>query len=163
MDRRYPRSSTSDIRGTLEAWLDYEREGVVHKARGVSDAAGAISPLASGTSITGLVGHLAIVEDYWFEIAMGTGGDLPSDARFEAAWATTPASSLDDAIEEFEAACARSRNVQSKVETLDQRAAHPRMPDVTYGWVLTHMIEETARHLGHIDVLRELSDGTVGQ
>ena len=60
-----------------------------------------------------------------------------------------------------EAACATSR-ATAAAHALDDVAPHFRMGEVSLRWIYVHMIEETARHAGHADILRELIDGTAG-
>ena len=59
-------------------------------------------------------------------------------------------------------ACARSREVVAQAGSLDQTVPHPRAGEMDLRWLLVHMVEETARHNGHADVIRELLDGTTG-
>jgi uncharacterized damage-inducible protein DinB len=163
MDRPYPSAAHKEIRRTLEQWLDYERDGVTTKVRGISDGEAALSPVHSGTSITGLLTHLAVVEDYWFTAGLLTGVDLPTDEQFDEAWADALKVPLETASAMYQAACDRSRGVQRELASLDQLAVHEQLSQFDYAWVLVHMIEETARHLGHLDILRELCDGATGQ
>jgi hypothetical protein len=59
-------------------------------------------------------------------------------------------------------ACTRSREVVAQAGSLDQTVPHPRAGEMDLRWLLVHMIEETARHNGHADIIRELIDGTTG-
>jgi hypothetical protein len=162
VDREYPEAAEKDPRTTLESWLDYEREGVVVKARELADADGAASPVDSGTSITGIVRHLANVERGWFAGAMQPGTTRPEPV-FKDAWRVSPPPSLSEAVAGYEAACEQSRAIQREIRSLEQAAPNDEAAGLDYIWVLTHMIEETARHLGHLDLLRELRDGSTGE
>jgi len=161
VDREYPKAITQDPRAALEEWLEFQRRGVVEKVSGLADAAAAAAPVASGTTVSGVVRHLANVETWWFQGAMGGSTEVPAKI-FEDAWSVTATTSLDEAIAAYLSACDKSRDVQRGVSSLDQQAAHAAVMDLDYCWVLAHMVEETARHLGHLDVLRELQDGAVG-
>ncbi|MFI5045081.1 MAG: DUF664 domain-containing protein, partial [Acidimicrobiales bacterium] len=113
--------------------------------------------------------HLALDEDAWFTYRFADGGSPPP-------WDTAPLdvdddwdfhSAKDDSVEEvlelYAAACDRSRAVTAAATgDLDTPAA-VEWADFTLRWVLVHMLEETARHMGHIDILRELIDGRTGE
>jgi hypothetical protein len=85
------------------------------------------------------------------------GADTDPDAEFR----LEPGDSVEQLVTEYEQACALSRATAATL-TLDDAAPHPRMGQVSLRWVYVHMIEETARHAGHADILRELIDGTTG-
>lgn len=68
---------------------------------------------------------------------------------------------LADSVAAYQAACERSRAITA-AHQLDDLGADPERPPFTLRFVLLHLIEETARHLGHLDVLREHLDGTTG-
>jgi hypothetical protein len=61
----------------------------------------------------------------------------------------------------YDAACARSREIAAKFE-LDYMVPQEELGQVSLRWIYAHMIEETARHAGHADILRELTDGATG-
>jgi uncharacterized damage-inducible protein DinB len=125
----------------------------------------------SSLTIAGLVKHLTLVEDKWFTERFGglgagqwQGIDWDGDPDWEFR------SAADDEPEEllgwYRAACARSRAVADAAASLDDRSVEvdPRAgTPFTLRWVLLHMLEETARHIGHLDLLRELADGTTGE
>jgi hypothetical protein len=64
-------------------------------------------------------------------------------------------------IEGYERACAASRQVAARF-SLDDSVPHARMGMVSLRWIYVHMIEESARHVGHADILREQTDGATG-
>lgn len=68
---------------------------------------------------------------------------------------------LDRLVTAYEEACEESRTIAAS-HTLDDDVRHRRMGAVSLRWIYLHMTEETARHAGHIDILRELLDGTTG-
>jgi hypothetical protein len=161
VDREYPKATAEGPRAALEEWLEFQRQGVVEKVSGLADADAASSPVPSGTSVCGVVRHLANVETWWFQGAMQGATEVPARI-FEDAWAVRSTTSLAEAIDAYVSACERSRDVQRTVTSLGQPLVHAAVVDLDYCWVLTHMVEETARHLGHLDVLRELNDGATG-
>jgi hypothetical protein len=105
------------------------------------------------------------VERGWFETSfLGAPSDkIPTadgDPLAQGRPTNTPLASL---LDDYEAQCARSREIVA-AHDLDQLEAYapPGLELVSLRWILGHMIEETARHLGHLDALRELADGSTG-
>jgi len=155
---------------TLGGFLDFLRATVHHKCAGLTDEQAAESPLGSLTSPIGLVRHLADVERYWFGAVIGA---VPSE-EVGYRWSTGPGAgedgaefrleggaSLAEALEDYAAACASSRAILAGREGDDEaRGARERR---SVRWVLIHMVEETGRHLGHLDAVTELIDGRTGE
>jgi hypothetical protein len=148
-----------DERQILVEFLDYLRESVIVKAGGVAEEQARTPGVPSGTSLLGLVKHLTRVEVVW--LRFGFAGEkvwVPDDAL-------TPDDTRDRLIADYRAAIARSNEIVAACDDLDARAARkvvaPEHP--TLRWILVHMVEETARHAGHADILREQVDGTVGR
>ena len=153
----------------LAEYLDWYRAGVVEKVHGLDHEQLHRELVPSGTTLGGLVKHLAGVEDYWFQSVLlgveelepwsSAPWDDDVDWDFHSAVDHTP----DELIALYLASCERSRVAADGI-ALDNPAANGREdlhPDLR--WILVHMIEETARHLGHLDILRELTDGATGQ
>jgi uncharacterized damage-inducible protein DinB len=156
-----------DERSTLITFLDYARATVVAKCEGLSDEDARRAPLATSPlmTVSGLVNHLRWNEHYWFEV-MFLGGedrgpwtDEDPDAEFTASLALP----LAQVVEEYQA---QSRRVDELIAdiALDERSkgADSKGNHLTLRWVIGHMTEETARHNGHLDILRELIDGATG-
>ncbi|HEX6445898.1 MAG TPA: DinB family protein [Streptosporangiales bacterium] len=150
-------------RETLEAFLDDYRAAVVRKAGGASEADARRRLVPSATTLGGVVKHLRWVEHAWFQtgLAQRPESDLPPRPSGEDEFRLGPDETLAGMIGEYEAECARSR------ETAARYALDDWFPDEGLGrcslrWLYLHLIEETARHAGHIDILREQLDGTVG-
>jgi hypothetical protein len=158
VDRGYPKTAAEGTKSTLEAWLDYLRDGVLIKVHGLSDADASRTLVQSETTVTGIVRHLANVERWWLSCVMA---DEHTSAVFEHEWSVDATTSLSDAADAYEAACDEGRRVQFATATLEDAALHQGFEELNYGWVLGHLVEETARHLGHLDLLRELIDGSV--
>jgi uncharacterized damage-inducible protein DinB len=152
-EARYTLTGPTDERVLFDTFLDTFRQSLIGKVEGVSDEDAARPGVASGTSLLWLVQHMVLVEQNWFtRVLQGT--DL------ERQW-PTPDEPLADAVARYQAACDRSRAIAAGVD-LDQVAANPDRP-YTLRWIMLHMIEETARHAGHADILREQLDGTTGE
>jgi uncharacterized damage-inducible protein DinB len=159
--------ATWDERATLLAMLQYTREIAAAKCRGLSAANASATPLPTSplTSIGGVVNHLRWVEHSWIENRFVGGPDLgpwtteEPDKEFSDG-AERP---LADVLAGYVEQAARTDAIIATLD-LDDRSQTPlrsgELP--TLRWVLLHLIEENSRHNGHLDILRELADGTVG-
>jgi uncharacterized damage-inducible protein DinB len=157
-DHRTP-WTIGDERETLLAFLDYLRTAVVRKVDRLPDALARRSPVGSGTSLLGLVKHLTRVEVAWFH--WGFAGDdvrVPEDAL-------SAADSVDAVVGGYRAAVAASNRIVDACPDLSTRCrrALAAPEPMTLRWVLVHLVEETGRHAGHADILREQLDGSVGR
>lgn len=168
-ERAFPHAvHAADERTTLTQLLDWYREGVVGKVRGLAPHLARAVPGTSDTSVAGLVKHLALVEDSWFHERFAghpvrvewAGVDWEADRDWE--FHSALDDELDDLIRLYEQACERSRAVTAAHE-LDEIGADTSRREFTLRFALVHLLEETARHLGHLDVLRELLDGQTGE
>ncbi|WP_428963634.1 DinB family protein [Micromonospora fluostatini] len=155
---------TGDERSVLESFLDFHRAVVLRKLRGVSETDATHRLLPSATTLAGLVKHLTLVERNWFSALLAPGpGDvyLTSEEDAAASFALADGDTVERLAAAYEAQCARSREVAARFD-LGHVVPHPQLGEVSLRWVLVHMIEETARHAGHADILRELTDGSTG-
>lgn len=157
----------ADERTMLTSWLDWHRATVGAKCAGLSPQLSSAAPLPTSpmTTIGGIVSHLRWVEAFWFETVML---DQPDRAPYsqedpDAEWRVGSTRPLDELLDEYETQCRRSREITAKLELGNSSRSLPGLGRPTLRWVLVHMIEETARHNGHLDVLRELADGTTGE
>jgi hypothetical protein len=91
----------------------------------------------------------------------GVDWDSDPDWEFRTATAMEP----EDLRRRYRDACDRSRQAAAKADSLDQLSAFKGDDgwQFTLRWVLLHLIEETARHAGHADLIREAIDGAVGE
>ncbi|HVF06797.1 MAG TPA: DinB family protein [Frankiaceae bacterium] len=153
----------ADERTTLNAYLDFQRATSLMKVEGVTDEQARWSPVPSGTSLLGLVRHLTYVERWWFAYLLGGIDDhvpwLADDG--DDGFRVPPETTLTDVVAAYETECARSRAVFASV-SLDHLTREP-APGRSARRVAVHMVEETARHVGHADLIRELVDGQVGE
>lgn len=155
-----------DEKATLLGYLDWHRATLLTKVEGLTDEQAKWSPVPSGTSLFGLVAHLAMVERWWFTAVMADADevDFPwTDDDPDADWRGPEGATLADVVRLYEEECERSRAVTADVD-LDavmstRRARHTRNARE----IVVHMVEETARHNGHADILRELLDGVTGE
>ncbi|MEU4117154.1 DinB family protein [Kitasatospora sp. NPDC028055] len=155
---------TGGEKESLHTALDRHRDVVVWKVQGLDDEQLRRPMTPSGTSLLGLVKHLAGAELGWFRETFGREtGPLPFDLDAD--------ESSDMRIEPHESTAevlafyARARAAADEViEELDLESTGTSWSGrtVSLRWVLIHMATETARHAGHLDILRELTDGATG-
>src|SRR5437762_688579 len=155
-----------DERTQLTGWLDLQRAAVSFKCESVSDenAHRALLPSSPRMSIASVVSHLRWVEHRWFEYGMlGEPDRSPATADTPHAEWLVVDMQLADLVDAYEQQCQRSREIVTLLDlgTMSERPGALQRP-VSLRWVLAHMIEETARHVGHLDALRELTDGVTG-
>src|SRR5215467_2170083 len=156
--------STGSERLVLEAFLDFHREVLVSKADGISENEARRRRLPSKTTLAGLVKHMIGVERGWFQEVLG--GRKPEDigpnvGGGDESWELAENETVSSLIEEYQQTCEQSRQTATRF-ALDDAVPQPDMGQVSLRWIYVHMIEETARHAGHADILRELTDGAAG-
>ena len=151
---------------TLAGFLDYHRATLLWKLEGLDDEQLRRAMVPSGTSLLGLVKHLAYVERSWFQgVWAGQEVSFPwTKEDPDADWRIEPDETTGDVLALYDGECDRSREIVAVASSLDEAVVHPRWKEeVSRRWILVHMIEETARHVGHADILREQLDGAVGE
>jgi uncharacterized damage-inducible protein DinB len=154
-------------REALCTFLDMQRNALTRKLDGLTDAQARSAPTVSPLSLLGLLKHSAIWERRWFQVVL-------EGRLFEGEWPQAPlddtnaedfALGPDDTVAHWRAyydeQVAESRRIAT-TRSLDTLCARPEAADRTLRWVLLHMIEETARHAGHADIIRETLDGSTG-
>ena len=150
------------------SWLQYHRDTLAMKCAGLSPAqlcARSVPP--STMSLVGLVRHMAEVERNWFRrLLAGEGDDTTgpiyySDASPDGDFDDIDPTTVDEAMTTWRAECDRADAIVVDLD-LDATRESPRRGVISVRWVLTHMIEEYARHNGHADLLRERIDGATG-
>ena len=161
-------AAVANERTTLEALLDYCRDAIKAKLRGVSEEDARRRLVPSQTTLGGLIKHLARVEVSWFQHRLGQipVEDLPLLSRAiedpESDFRVEEEDTVEALIARYEEQCARSREIAAHHE-LDDVVPHPVLGEVSMRWIVIHMIQETARHAGHADILREQIDGSTGE
>ena len=148
----------------MTAFLDYHRATLLMKIDGVSDADLRRPMTPSGTSLLGMVKHLAYVEQGWFQRTfLGREVSVPwTDDDPDADFRIEPHESTQEIIDLYQRQCQTSREIVASA-SLDDLAAREKRKDFSLRWIMVHMIEETARHNGHADILREMIDGVTGE
>jgi hypothetical protein len=158
--------STSNERDALAGFLDRQRNALVRKVRGVSDADARRAPTASSLSLLGLLKHSTVWESRWFE-GVVAGRPLPDgwpehespipDEDFLVGDGDT----VEQWVARYEEAAEMSRQIVAAM-ALDDSCVRTDIIDCNLRNVLLHLIEETARHAGHADLIRETLDGSRG-
>jgi uncharacterized damage-inducible protein DinB len=163
-DNRPEPPSTGGEREMLAGFLDFHRATLLWKLEGLDDEQLRRAMVPSGTSLLGMVKHLAYVERWWFQqVWAGQEVTYPwTDEDPDADWRVEPNETTAEVLALYNGECHRSREIVVAASSLDEIAKHPRR-ELNRRWILVHMIEETARHNGQADILREQLDGTVGE
>ncbi|MGH3262684.1 MAG: DinB family protein, partial [Trebonia sp.] len=164
-----PCSELNQPRAALCAFLDFHRDRVLHKLVGLGDQDLRRGVLPSGWSALELVHHLTHVERRWLQWGfLGEPVDDPfGDTDAAGRWRVAPADTADDVLRRYRATCARSRAIVAGA-ALDQVSRvggrfGPGDGRPALSWILVHLVQEYARHVGHLDAVRELLDGRVGE
>jgi uncharacterized damage-inducible protein DinB len=168
MERTDPQPAT-DEKTTLLQFLDFQRATLLLKAEGLDRQQLNQRLPSSSLTLAGLLKHLALVEDSWIQVRFA-GQPEPEP------WASAPgedpdwdfhSAAADDPQtlrELYRSACERSRQSIHDADVADLSAGLSREGHRwNLRWILTHLIEETSRHNGHADLLREAIDGSVGE
>ena len=157
----------ADERTQLVGWLDLQRSLVHWKCEGLSDqdAHRSLLPTSPLMTMAGVVSHLRWVENTWFEVLfLGEPGVGPQfDDEPEDAEMMVDDVSIERLLAQYDRQCVVSNEIIAAA-ALDDVGRHPDFTSAaaTLRWMLLHMVEETARHVGHLDLIRELLDGKKG-
>jgi uncharacterized damage-inducible protein DinB len=161
-------ASTPDLRRLLLDYLDFFRDVIADKLEGLTDEDLRTSVVPSGWAPAGLVNHLVNVERRWLQWGfMGDPIEDPwRDSAADRGWIVPDASSAE-LNELLAAAAVRTRSIVEAHELTEIAAVGGRFADRTSApqlqWILLHLIQEYARHVGHLDIARELIDGRTGE
>jgi uncharacterized damage-inducible protein DinB len=156
-DIKPPRLAGSEA-DTLRTLLQYQRDSLARKVAGLDEAAARRSPVGSGTSLLWLVKHMARAEVTWV-LHRFAGRDvvIPGDQLEPGDTVATVTAAYRQVWPLTDAAAFAGASLDELCRRQDAD------PPVSLRWVLMHLLEETARHAGHADILRELIDGRTGR
>ena len=163
-------AALTDERALLLAYLAQQRDGIRYAAYGLTDAQARLTPTASTLSIGGLLKHVATMERGWVDVVLHRPHPIaPSDAasRYAEGFRLLPHETLADAFADYTTVARDTEAVVRAIPNLHQAVPVPKgvpwfpaeVDAWTVRWVLLHLIEETARHAGHADIIRESIDG----
>lgn len=163
MEGTRPRPGQGSEREMLQGHLDYLRQTLIQKAEGLDREDAGRQLVPSQTTLLGIVKHSTDTQEWWFRVIMN-GEQIPltyyTPEDEYADWRIEPHNTVESVVAAFQAACVRA----------DEAVAPLSLDDITRGggyerslrWIYLDMIEELARHCGHADILRELTDGATG-
>ncbi|MFC5140205.1 DUF664 domain-containing protein [Actinomycetospora rhizophila] len=162
-----PTDARGDRGDVLVGYLDFFRERVVEKLRELPAAGTTRSGVPSGWSPLELAHHLRHVERRWLEWGfLGAAIDDPWADERDGRWAVPDGAGLEDVVAELRAQGERSRAVVAAHALEEVGQPGPRWrgaPPATLERILLHLVQEYARHLGHLDVVVELATGAAGE
>jgi hypothetical protein len=151
----FPHGSTDECELFLN-WLRNLRGAVLRKVEGIDDEQARWQPDGRLLPLIGVVHHLTKVEERWIDGGFyGAPLSRPDDELLN-----VDVLSLDAVIASYQP---RAEATERAIRGLSMDAPHSYGPDVDLRWVLLHLINETARHAGPADSVRELLDGVTGE
>lgn len=163
-EQRFADLQPASERAGLTERLDEERRAIVAQASDLSREELHARPLtATNLTIGRLVKHLAFNEDRWFQHKL-LGLELPEPWRsvpdhdvHEWSFHSADADDAEDLLALYDAACERSRSATAACASMDTLAASTSFDTkpVNLRWLIAHMIDETSRHAGHADMIRD--------
>ncbi|MPZ90578.1 MAG: DUF664 domain-containing protein [Actinobacteria bacterium] len=164
MRKRYGTPVAGTEKEVLTGFLDHYRATILAICEGLSDEDLRRPMVPSGTTLLGMIKHLAYVERGWFqETIAGDQVEYPFDADDpDADLRIERHDSTEEILDLYRSECSRSRRIIETVSLDDLVKGEERSADYNVRWVIVHMIEETARHAGHADIIREQLDGSTG-
>jgi uncharacterized damage-inducible protein DinB len=159
----------ADPKELLLGYLDFYRSVIARKLDGLTDAQLRGSPLPSGWTPLELLNHLVYMEARWVRWGFAA-EQLPDpwgDQDESDRWRVGPEDTAAGLLAAMDAGGARTRAIAAAAELTDVAAAGGRFAAgdrrPTLAWVLFHVLQEYARHAGHLDIARELLDGATGE
>ena len=155
----------ADEREGLLAFLSQQRDAVRLAAYGLTDEQARQAPTASTLSVGGLIKHCATTERGWMRVVLQRPHGVEDD--YEANFRLGPDETLADVLARYDEVAKETEAIVAGIADLGQPVPVPKgvpwYPDDidawSVRWVLLHLIEETARHAGHADIVREAVDG----
>ena len=156
-DQKPPRLEGNEWE-TLRALLQYQRTSLVRKVTGISEQEARQELVGSGTSLLWLVKHMARAEAIWIlRRFAGTDTVIPDDTLHSSDTTASAVATYEQMWPTVDAVVAGAVSLDESCRDVGDETP------VNLRWVLMHLLEETARHAGHADVLRELIDGQTGR
>jgi hypothetical protein len=154
-------SAPADEMTMARAWLEHLRKSAISKLDGLDDAQLRWKPAPTANSLGVILVHLGYAERLWFR-AIFAGEPMGMGWRWHMFDELPDGWLHDDIVAFYRTETAAADAVLDACDSFDAASRADFRP-TTLRWVMTHMIEETARHAGHMDITRELLDGTTGR
>jgi uncharacterized damage-inducible protein DinB len=157
----------ADERDGLLAYIAQQRDVIRIAAYGLTDEQARMAPTASELSVGGLIKHVATTERGWIDVVLQRPSPTAGESDYEANFRMGPDETLADVFALQDEVAAETERVIAGIDDLGQAVPVPQdapwfPKDVdawSVRWVLLHLIQETARHAGHADIVRESIDG----
>ncbi len=164
-----PSGELSDPRDLFLVYLDFYRDVIADKLRGLPVAELRTSRLPSGWTPLELLVHLVHMERRWLrwgfvgERVAEPWGDAGGDGR----WTVGEEVTLDELLARLSDEGTHTSRIVGLADLADLGAVGGRFQTEqdrpSLAWILFHVLQEYARHAGHLDIARELADGVVGE
>jgi Protein of unknown function (DUF664) len=162
---------TSDEKESLIGYLNQQRYVLHVAAYGLTDEQAAAAPTISALSVGGLLKHVAAVERFWMQVAVDEveqpGPEEAGADDYQSSFRLLACETLEQVLDDYAAAGAETDRIIRSFPDLSVGVAVPRgvpwfpadVDSWSIRWIVLHLIEETARHAGHADIVREALDG----
>jgi uncharacterized damage-inducible protein DinB len=162
-----PRGGTSDAAALFSRYLEFYRETVVRKTLSLSDEAQRASVLPSGWTPIELLNHLRYVELRWLEWGF-EGRDVgdPWGDRRDGRWQVGADTTLDELVAALDAQAARTAAIVESHDLDEVGQPSDRWDGAdpaSLERILFHILQEYARHVGHLDIVAEMAGGPTGE
>ena len=160
---RVPRpqeSTPADEMTMARNWLTHLRLSAIYKLEGLEDDQVRWKPAVTANSLGAVVVHLGYAERLWVRVVFA--GETMDMSWRQSMFIVPDRWSADDIVSFYRRETAAADRILDRARSLDLPSAGEIRP-TTLRWVVFHLLEETARHVGHMDITRELLDGTTGR
>jgi uncharacterized damage-inducible protein DinB len=160
---RVPRpeeSAPADEKAMARAWLVHLRESAIFKLEDLDDEQLRWRPAPTANSLGVIVTHLGYAERLWLRAIFA--GEVMDMGWRQHMFELPEGWSTSDVVSFYRAEAEAADAVLDRATSMDA-PSEGKMRPTTLRWVVTHLIEETARHVGHMDITRELLDGRTGR
>ncbi|GAA4096763.1 DinB family protein [Streptomyces sp. NPDC048491] len=161
-----PSETYGDERGALINFVEAQRGGLRRALIGLTDEQAASRPSASELSLSGLVKHVAETELNWLRMAQQRPNEKQRDqSNWHESFVLTGDETVEGVLAFWAEVAVETEEFIRKVPSLDDTFPLPEAPwfpkegRVSMRWLMMHLVEETARHAGHADIIRESLDG----
>ena len=154
-------------RAGLREFLDYQRDALIAKVEDLTDEQARMTPTVSSLSLLSLLKHSVIWERRWFQVVVA-GRRFPNEwpdvrsGQVDETFQLTADDTIETVVADYRDQIAVANEILGVCD-LEAPCAWPEMAGQNPRWVALHLIEETARHAGHADIIREAIDGRRGR
>jgi hypothetical protein len=155
-------ATVDDVDRLLLDFLDMYRSVAVRKLEGLTTEQATAVATPTGMTLLSIVQHLAWDERIWFDYHFLARPVAPMES--DPSFRLEPSATVESVVAAYQADCQRSLQIIADAPSFDTvvRVPHGHFGAVDLRWIIVHMIEEVARHVGHMDILREQTDGSTG-